>query len=534
MKATLNIGKKVIAALILLVMIVGGAIGIYQQYPTIVKQSEKLAGNYFDTMSFMSTLSDGMQYLAFEASGDIMISDEVPGSVSYGSSWINANVDELDYYVKQLESEKVLERNATLLAKVFEGEEEISSKEVTSHYQFIIEVEFDESGNLQIKQVYGADEFSIKTSLEESNFFYSYQPKNVKMLLGIPKELPQNGFFARDYHYHLEDGYIVFTIPYLVLTAVIVMLIILIVPFAWFNQLAIVRGVTHVPLELRFLFVIGTIFAVMGAPFLVYFTHSGQLLELMDWYFGIELASWSVGSINLICWGGFIAVITLHALYIKEFFVIGPWQMIRRHTILGQLIWLWRRPKVVTKTVVEEKVMTQEDPRVAVMVSQLALFKETLIKFESRLNEVEGVEEVVEQLATMIQLCEFNQPMKRIDLTKLISDTMVSLEEQFILLEVKVRFPKENIFMTCHESSMKLLIQTLLEEISSDALDHSRVYLEMMCEDEQVKLITRSVLKDEANSTQLTALEALVGQQRGTLETLIDGDLMKLTITLKK
>ena len=196
MKATLNIGKKVIAALILLVMIVGGAIGIYQQYPNIVKQSEKLAGNYFDTMSFMSTLSDGMQYLAFEASGDIMISDEVPGSVSYGSSWINANVDELDYYIKQLESEKVLERNATLLAKVFEGEE-ISSKEVTSHYQFIIEVEFDESGNLQIKQVYGADEFSIKTSLEESNFFYSYQPKNVKMILGIPKELPQNGFFAR-------------------------------------------------------------------------------------------------------------------------------------------------------------------------------------------------------------------------------------------------------------------------------------------------------------------------------------------------
>ncbi len=54
--------------------------------------------------------------------------------------------------------------------------------------------------------------------------------------------------------------------------------------------------------------------------------------------------------INLICWGGFIAVVLLHALYVKEFFVIGPWQMIRQHTILGQLVYFWTRPKVVVET----------------------------------------------------------------------------------------------------------------------------------------------------------------------------------------
>ena len=135
-----------------------------------------------------------------------------------------------------------------------------------------------------------------------------------------------------NYNYHLEEGYVIAVIPYLIVGTAIIVLITFIVPFAWFERLAIVRGLMVVPLELRFFFVIGTCFAVIGAPFLLIFTQSGYLLEAIDYYFGMDRAQWIF--IKHICWGGFIGVIMLHALYLKEFFIIGPWQMIRRHTIL--------------------------------------------------------------------------------------------------------------------------------------------------------------------------------------------------------
>ena len=533
-KAILNRSQKVIAWLVLAVMVIGGAVEIYSQYPNMKTQANRWAGNFFESYSFLDSLSDGVQYLGFEMSGDIITRDEVPSDVEYGGDWINLCGNDLDYYVKSSTGEKTLERNGALLAQVLEGKKEISSKELKSQYQYVVEFQFDQEGKEAIKQIYGGDRVSTEQFLNDYDVFYNYQAKDMSMIFGVPKELSSHSFFANQLQYHLEEGYVIAVIPYLIVGTAIVVLITFIVPFAWFERLAIVRGLMVVPLELRFLFVIGTCFAVIGAPFLLIFTQSGYLLEAIDYYFGMNRAQWIVTAINLICWGGFIGVITLHALYLKEFFIIGPWQMIRRHTILGQLIWLWRRPKVVTKTMVEEKVVIEEDPRVAVITSQLALFRDTLSEMKPRLEEVKGVDEVIEQLDSLMNLCDLNQPLQPVNVTKLISDTMVLFEERFVSLEVKTRFPKETIFVTSHEASMKLLMETLLGGIADEALPHSRVYLEVVYEEQFIVFVTRSVLKDEVDVKLLATLEALVQQQRGVFESVIDGDLMKLTLKFKK
>lgn len=533
-KAILSRSQKVIACLVLAVMVIGGAIGIYSQYPNMKNQANYWVGNFFESYSFFASLSDGIQYLGFELSGEIMNSGEMPSEVEYGGDWINQSLDDLDYYVKYSTDDKVLERDSMLLAQVLEGDLEISSDEIKSQYQYVVELRLDQEGNIAIEQIYGGDRVLTERKLTEYEPFNEYQAKEMQMIFGVAKELSNQSLLARQVQNHLEEGYVMAVIPYLIIGAFIVVLITFIVPFSWFERLAIVRGLMVVPLGLRFLFVIGTCFAVIGAPFLLIFTQSGYLLEATDWYLGINHASWLVTVLNLICWGGFIGVIMLHALYLKEFFIIGPWQMIRRHTMLGQVIWLWRRPKVVTKTMVEEKVVTEEDPRVAVITSQLALFKDTLSEMKPRLEEVEGIDEVIEQLDSIINLCDLNQPLQPVNVTKLISDTMVLFEERFASLEVKTRFPKETIFVTSHEVSMKLLVETLLGAIADEALPHSRVYLEMIYEGQTVIFVTRSVLKDEVDMKLLAALKALVQQQRGAFESLIDGDLMKLTLKFGK
>ena len=62
-------------------------------------QANRWAGNFFESYSFLDSLSDGVQYLGFEMSGDIMTRDEVPSDVEYGGEWINLCGNDLDYYV---------------------------------------------------------------------------------------------------------------------------------------------------------------------------------------------------------------------------------------------------------------------------------------------------------------------------------------------------------------------------------------------------------------------------------------------------
>ena len=74
-KAILNRSQKVIAWLVLAVMVIGGAVEIYSQYPNMKTQANRWAGNFFESYSFLDSLTDGVQYLGFEMSGDIITRD---------------------------------------------------------------------------------------------------------------------------------------------------------------------------------------------------------------------------------------------------------------------------------------------------------------------------------------------------------------------------------------------------------------------------------------------------------------------------
>ena len=48
-KAILNRSQKVIAWLVLAVMVIGGAVEIYSQYPNMKTQANRWAGNFFES-----------------------------------------------------------------------------------------------------------------------------------------------------------------------------------------------------------------------------------------------------------------------------------------------------------------------------------------------------------------------------------------------------------------------------------------------------------------------------------------------------
>lgn len=214
--------------------------------------------------------------------------------------------------------------------------------------------------------------------------------------------------------------------------------------------------------------------------------------------------------------------------------MIGPWQMIRRHTIIGQLVYFWTRPKVVFETKTVENVIFKEDPRVELIMSRLELFKESLVKVKASLENQDDVEEVAIQLDSILKLCTLNRPKTSINLTKLVSDTLVQLEQEYLPLEVKLRFPEKMVSIQANEEDLKLWMESLLHGIAASSLPKTRVYLELVDTEETVVLTTRSVIESEVDHAWEVSLDKLADYQGARFETLMDGDLLKTKTEFKK
>ena len=65
-----------------------------------------------------------------------------------------------------------------------------------------------------------------------------------------------------------------------------------------------------------------------------------------------------------------------------------------------------------------------------------------------------------------MKLCALNRPKTTVNLTKLISDTLVQLEQEYIPLEVKLRFPEKTVSIQANEEDLKLLMDSLLMGIA--------------------------------------------------------------------
>ena len=133
-----------------------------------------------------------------------------------------------------------------------------------------------------------------------------------------------------------------------------------------------------------------------------------------------------------------------------------------------------------------------------------------------------------------MKLCALNRPKTTVNLTKLISDTLVQLEQEYIPLEVKLRFPEKTVSIQANEEDLKLLMDSLLRGIATSALQQTRVYLQLAESEDLVVFTTRSVIRSEVNETWPASLNQLAEYMDAQLEVVIDGDLLKMDLAFKK
>lgn len=546
----LNSVKRVLGYTLTAGLIITGGSFVYSQYSKMEQQVEKMQTPYFESYQFVNRLANSSSYIAYDKFNE-KPSDENSAEeqdfyheTSYWEYTLDRYPTELDYYAVNADGSHEEGRESDLLKQLVSKTDESLWNELQSRYQFVTVLTFDQEGNVSVGEVYGADRFDVERLMQQEFYPYydhQYEIKDMTFVYGVPKDLPVNGTMYHELNYYGEENYMMVSIPYLVVTAMVTILAIFILPFKWIKDSGLVKGLLFVPLELRFLFVIGTFFAVIGAPFLIIATQTGVLAEMVEWSVNTSHVEGIVNLINILCWSAFIAVIAIHALYVKEFFIIGPWKMLRRHTMIGQLFGLFKKTPDV-ETVIEERVVYQESPAFILMKEKVSSLSDRLLNLQTQLQEaiasdtdgalLEDMQSVQEELQLLLHLSESQSVKTEVNFSKLMADVLAKMPESFNEFELKTKMPTSSVTVLAHQNQLSSVMEQLFMAIANDALTRSRVYLEVEDLNEFAQVTLRYVTSHESkvSSDLVMWMQMTLESQGGSFEMVDDGDLVKFIL----
>lgn len=144
--------------------------------------------------------------------------------------------------------------------------------------------------------------------------------------------------------------------------------------------------------------------------------------------------------------------------------------------------------------------------------------------------------------------------MEKIDITQLLRQAIGEMEEKLSKanLDLKLRVPEEKTYIMADGKKLYRVLENLLSNISKYSLDNTRVYIDIIEEDDKVKLLMKNISSyelnfdpeeimerfkraDESRNTEgsglgLAIARDLVNAQGGRFEIDIDGDLFKSVV----
>ena len=144
--------------------------------------------------------------------------------------------------------------------------------------------------------------------------------------------------------------------------------------------------------------------------------------------------------------------------------------------------------------------------------------------------------------------------MEKIDITQLLRQAIGEMEEKLSKanLDLKLRVPEEKTYIMADGKKLYRVLENLLSNISKYSLNNTRVYIDIIEEDDKVKLTMKNISSyelnfdpeeimerfkraDESRNTEgsglgLAIARDLVNAQGGRFEIDIDGDLFKSVV----
>lgn len=212
-------------------------------------------------------------------------------------------------------------------------------KELSDEYSFYIALNFDENGQMNIKNIYGADESEIKNQLSQFNLanvinnrsrfeghLINNPIKNITFIYGISKELKYSDRISNIVEMSQRSSYENISYLYILILSGIIVILSLLTPYKLEKEIALSKVFFKIPFEFIIIIAVTLIGSMFAASSLViYYTLNGDYVNKVLIQIGFDRSSAGilVDLFNIIYWVVYCSAIFAVIVSIKNIFNIG-------------------------------------------------------------------------------------------------------------------------------------------------------------------------------------------------------------------
>lgn len=271
---------------------------------------------FYKNMEYLSSVNNKYKFLNYEyLSGILKKNNILYNNLSVGGNYLDKYTN-LDYVIFKVNKKKYNNENNNYLKEITQLQYKdltYSPKELRQNYKWYIIFYYDNLGDVQIKDVYGADETTTKEVIEQiktdkiskidgGEGYIRSNISNTVIVYGLPRSLV-NEFF------------------YVGIFALIIILSALIIPYKIEKDTIVLRKIQNVSIEIRFL--IYVIFIPLGtflSKKLIRGTlYDGIIYDIKNYLnISYKMADFIVYALNLAFWFVLFLMIFLSVMLLKE------------------------------------------------------------------------------------------------------------------------------------------------------------------------------------------------------------------------
>lgn len=214
-----------------------------------------------------------------------------------------------------------------------------SINELSDKYLFYVTLSFDENGQMNIKNIYGADENEIKNQLSQFNLaniinnrgrfeghLISNPIKNVTFIYGISKELKYSDRISNIVEMSQRNSYENISYIYVLILSGIIVFLSALIPYKFEKELTLSKAFFMIPFEFIVIIAVILISSMFFASSrVIYYTLNGDFVNKVLTQIGFDR---SIGGIlvdlfNILYWFIYCSIIFAAIVSIKNIFNVG-------------------------------------------------------------------------------------------------------------------------------------------------------------------------------------------------------------------
>lgn len=353
--------KKISAIILSLIMIT--SIGLCMMYPKIERKSKEPVDGYFEMADFIdyifkanyvlynkinpnelikenSKIEEVSEFIDYKFPAWVESLENIPNLWSYGKENNSSDVAVINNYKKDSEGYKVKYDDG---AKDILFNYETLNANNKNKYRFYCVLEFDDKENMNIKDLYGAEEdmfknmlFTVNDQMIKHNN-YLKPIKNITVAYAVPKELvfTDNLYYSSHYFTNISEK----SFLYVNLAFVLVVFIGLFIPYKLSKKIIGFNRLKNFSFEIFIMCIILSLVMIINFPMLLISEtiNKDYVYLLDDLISSRRICNYIIYFINILCWFVCFMFVFYEITYIKYISKEGRKRYFKENILLVKL-----------------------------------------------------------------------------------------------------------------------------------------------------------------------------------------------------